>query len=117
VIIVTGGTGFIGNLVHELNRAGGRDILVVDNLAPAPNLGGPKFLNLAGAEFADYLDKKESRAGFKSGDSRMNPAVRFCTWAPVFQRLRPTGAAQGTHGQCDPSLHPATEGLSNDPDV
>ena len=74
MIIVTGGTGFIGNLVHELNRAGGRDILVVDNLAPAPNLGGPKFLNLAGAEFADYLDKKESRAGFKSGDFENEPS-------------------------------------------
>ena len=31
-IIVTGGAGFIGsNLVHELNAAGERDILVVDN--------------------------------------------------------------------------------------
>src|SRR5215469_7082965 len=62
VIIVTGGAGFIGsNLVYELNRSGERNILVVDNLAPAPNLSGPKFLYLAGAEFADYLDKKEFR--------------------------------------------------------
>ena len=42
MIIVTGGAGFIGsNLVHELNRAGEADILIVDNLAPAPNLSGP----------------------------------------------------------------------------
>src|SRR5215469_7148033 len=69
VIIVTGGAGFIGsNLVYELNRSGERNILVVDNLAPAPNLSGPKFLNLAGAEFADYLDKKEFRAALKSSD-------------------------------------------------
>jgi ADP-L-glycero-D-manno-heptose 6-epimerase len=69
VIIVTGGAGFIGsNLVHELNRAGEKNILVVDNLAPAPNLTGPKFLNLEGAEFADYMDKREFRAALNSGD-------------------------------------------------
>ena len=39
MIIVTGGAGFIGsNLIHELNRAGEKDILLVDNFAPAPNL-------------------------------------------------------------------------------
>jgi ADP-L-glycero-D-manno-heptose 6-epimerase len=69
VIIVTGGAGFIGsNLVHELNRSGEKDILVIDNLAPAPNLSGPKFLNLAGAEYSDYMDKHEFRAALKSGD-------------------------------------------------
>ena len=69
MIIVTGGAGFIGsNLVHQLNLAGESDILVVDNLAPAPNLSGPKFLNLAGAEFADYMDKREFRAALKSGE-------------------------------------------------
>lgn len=69
MIIVTGGAGFIGsNLVHELNRSGERNILVVDNLAPAPNLSGPKFLNLAGAEYADYMDKREFRAALKNGD-------------------------------------------------
>jgi ADP-L-glycero-D-manno-heptose 6-epimerase len=68
VIIVTGGAGFIGsNLVHQLNRAGERDILVVDNFAFDSNLTGPKFLNLAGAEFADYMDKYEFRAALKSG--------------------------------------------------
>lgn len=68
MIIVTGGAGFIGsNLVHELNQAGHRDILVVDNLAPAPNLSGPKFLNLHGAEFSDYMDKREFRDAVKSG--------------------------------------------------
>jgi len=69
VIIVTGGAGFIGsNLVHALNRMGERDILVVDNMAPAPNLSGPKFLNLAGAEYSDYMDKREFRAALKSGE-------------------------------------------------
>ena len=69
MIIVTGGAGLIGsNLIHQLNRAGERDILLVDNFAPAPNLTGPKFLNLAGAEYADYMDKREFRAALKAGD-------------------------------------------------
>lgn len=69
MIIVTGGAGFIGsNLVHELNRIGERDILVVDNLAPAPNLSGPKFLNLWGAEYSDYMDKTEFRRALAAGD-------------------------------------------------
>ena len=69
MIIVTGGAGFIGsNLIHELNRAGERNILLVDNFSPAANLTGPKFLNLAGAEFADYMDKREFRAALRAGD-------------------------------------------------
>ena len=68
MIIVTGGAGFIGsNLIHQLNRAGERNILLVDNFAPAPNLTGPKFLNLAGAQFCDYMDKREFRAALKGG--------------------------------------------------
>lgn len=57
MIIVTGGAGFIGsNLVHELNLHGITDILIVDNLAnPA------KLLNLHGARFVDYLDKRDFR--------------------------------------------------------
>ncbi len=69
MIIVTGGAGFIGsNLVHELNRIGERDVLVVDNLAPAAHLSGPKFLNLWGAEYADYMDKHEFRRALAAGD-------------------------------------------------
>ncbi|ACO32965.1 MULTISPECIES: ADP-glyceromanno-heptose 6-epimerase [Acidobacterium] len=55
--IVTGGAGFIGsNLVHGLNRAGITDILVVDNLADPR-----KLVNLHGARFIDYMDKREFR--------------------------------------------------------
>jgi ADP-L-glycero-D-manno-heptose 6-epimerase len=55
--IVTGGAGFIGsNLVHGLNRAGITNILVVDNLADPR-----KLLNLHGASFSDYMDKREFR--------------------------------------------------------
>jgi ADP-L-glycero-D-manno-heptose 6-epimerase len=66
MIIVTGGAGFIGsNVVHELNRSGESDILIVDNLAgPSPV---PKFPNLAGAHFADYMDKQEFRAALAAG--------------------------------------------------
>lgn len=55
--IVTGGAGFIGsNLVHELNRQGISDILVVDNLSDSR-----KLFNLHGARFSDYMDKREFR--------------------------------------------------------
>ena len=68
MIIVTGGAGFIGsNLILELNRIGEKDILLVDNFAPAANLTGPKFLNLWGAEYADYMDKIEFRKALAAG--------------------------------------------------
>lgn len=55
--IVTGGAGFIGsNLVHELNRQGIDDILIVDNLTDSR-----KLFNLHGARFTDYMDKREFR--------------------------------------------------------
>ncbi len=59
--IVTGGAGFIGsNLVHELNLHGISDILIVDQLADAR-----KMLNLHGARFTDYMDKREFRRAIK----------------------------------------------------
>lgn len=59
--VVTGGAGFIGsNLVHELNLHGITDILIVDNLADAR-----KALNLDGARFTDYMDKREFRRAIK----------------------------------------------------
>jgi len=68
MIIVTGGAGFIGsNLVHALNRAGEKDVLLVDNFAPAANRTGPKFPNLWGAEFSDYMDKYEFRKALQAG--------------------------------------------------
>ena len=55
MIIVTGGAGFIGsNLIAGLNRAGHRDILVVDNLT-----NSAKHLNLNRVAFSDYLDKED----------------------------------------------------------
>lgn len=68
MIIATGGAGFIGsNLIHQLNAAGEKDILLVDSFAPAANLSGPKFPNLYGAKFTDYMDKHEFRAALKAG--------------------------------------------------
>ena len=68
MIIVTGGAGFIGsNLIHQLNAANETDILLVDSFAPSALLSGPKFPNLYGAKFADFLDKHEFRAALKAG--------------------------------------------------
>jgi ADP-L-glycero-D-manno-heptose 6-epimerase len=54
VIIVTGGLGFIGsNIVHGLNARGVTDIIVVDDFTD-----GTKFVNIADAQIADYLDKE-----------------------------------------------------------
>ncbi len=69
MIIVTGGAGFIGsNLIQQLNAAGESDILLVDNFAPSANLSGPKFLNLWGLQYADYMDKREFREALQAGD-------------------------------------------------
>jgi ADP-L-glycero-D-manno-heptose 6-epimerase len=60
MIVVTGGAGFNGsNLVHELNRRGRDDIVVVDALSD-----GRKFSNIATARIADYLDVEEFRRWF-----------------------------------------------------
>jgi ADP-L-glycero-D-manno-heptose 6-epimerase len=55
MIIVTGGSGFIGsNLIRALNERGIHNILLVDNLA-----NGHKILNIADLNIADYMDKSE----------------------------------------------------------
>ncbi|GGG89902.1 ADP-glyceromanno-heptose 6-epimerase [Silvibacterium dinghuense] len=66
--IVTGGAGFIGsNLVHELNRQGIIDILVVDNFADSR-----KLFNLHGARFVDYMDKREFRRALEEKALRLS---------------------------------------------
>ena len=61
MIVVTGGAGFIGsNLVQELNAHGIDDILVVDHLANAR-----KFVNLHGARYVDYMDKRDFRRAIR----------------------------------------------------
>jgi ADP-L-glycero-D-manno-heptose 6-epimerase len=52
MIVVTGAYGFIGsNLVHELNRRGYDQLVIVDDLTD-----GSKYKNLLGARFQDYFD-------------------------------------------------------------
>lgn len=64
MIIVTGGSGFIGsNIVQALNARGRTDILVVDDLTD-----GTKFANIADAQLADYMDKGEFLQRLESGD-------------------------------------------------
>ncbi|MFA6455336.1 MAG: ADP-glyceromanno-heptose 6-epimerase [Bacteroidota bacterium] len=53
MIIVTGGAGFIGSaMVSKLNEKGVTDILVVDELGVSP-----KWKNLVGKRFTDYVHK------------------------------------------------------------
>ncbi|MBI1882586.1 MAG: ADP-glyceromanno-heptose 6-epimerase [Chlamydiae bacterium] len=53
MIVVTGGAGFIGSaMVHRLNENGITDILIVDELGSSP-----KWKNLVGKRFTDYLHK------------------------------------------------------------
>ncbi len=57
MIIVTGAAGFIGsNIVRGLNQRGITSILAVDDLTD-----GDKFVNLVGAQIADYMHKDDFR--------------------------------------------------------
>lgn len=63
MIIVTGGTGFIGsNIVKALNQRARTDILVVDNLK-----NGVKFKNIVDCQIADYQDKQDFLRCLESG--------------------------------------------------
>ncbi|NDY83668.1 ADP-glyceromanno-heptose 6-epimerase [Orrella sp. NBD-18] len=71
MIIVTGAAGFIGsNIVRGLNRRGINDILAVDDLTD-----GDKFINLVGAQIADYMHKDEFRARVLAGSLNSVRAV------------------------------------------
>jgi len=55
LFIVTGGAGFIGNvMVWKLNQVGITDILIVDNLGD-----GNKWKNLVRRKYADYLHRND----------------------------------------------------------
>jgi ADP-L-glycero-D-manno-heptose 6-epimerase len=64
MIVITGGSGFIGSaLVWRLNRKSVSDILVVDHLAESE-----KWRNLVPLKFSDYLDRQEFIARLERGD-------------------------------------------------
>ncbi|MCU0608164.1 MAG: ADP-glyceromanno-heptose 6-epimerase [Chitinispirillaceae bacterium] len=64
MIVITGGSGFIGSaLLWRLNQRGITDILVVDHLADSE-----KWKNLVPLEFSDYLDRQEFIARLERGD-------------------------------------------------
>ena len=51
MLILTGGAGFIGtNMLIKLNQIGENKILIVDDIN-----NSPKWKNLVGKEFRDYL--------------------------------------------------------------
>jgi len=55
LIVLTGGAGFIGSCtLHELNRRGIDEVVVVDSLKESE-----KWKNLVGKSFVDVLDKKD----------------------------------------------------------
>lgn len=65
MIIVTGGSGFIGsNIVRQLNARGIDDILVVDHLE-----NGRKVHNLADLSIADYMEGDEFLERVSAGQS------------------------------------------------
>ena len=62
--IVTGGAGFIGSgFVHQLNRMGIEDILIVDNLGSME-----KWKNLVNLRYSDYLHKDNFLSRLSRGD-------------------------------------------------
>ena len=64
MIVVTGGSGFIGSaLVGRLNARGIADILVVDHLGESE-----KWKNLVPLRFDDYLDRQEFIVRLERGD-------------------------------------------------
>jgi ADP-L-glycero-D-manno-heptose 6-epimerase len=64
MIVVTGGSGFIGSaLTGRLNQKGITDILIVDHLGESE-----KWKNLVPLRFADYLDREEFIVRLERGD-------------------------------------------------
>ena len=63
-VVVTGAAGMIGaNLLRGLNAIGIDDIVAVDDLSD-----GAKFANLAGAQVADYFDRRDFYPRFERGE-------------------------------------------------
>ena len=62
-VLLTGGAGFIGSaLLWRLNRAGIKDIIVVDSLGKTE-----KWKNLVGKEYEDYFEKDKFLNVLESG--------------------------------------------------
>jgi len=63
MIIITGGSGFIGSsIIWELNKLGLEDIVIVDNLRD-----GIKWKNLRALKYVDYFEKSDFIELLKNG--------------------------------------------------
>ncbi len=77
IVIVTGGVGFIGScLVRNLNDAGVKNIILVDDLGK-----GIKWRNLLGKSFIDVLDKSQLFKWLEGKESAIGAIVHLgaCT--------------------------------------
>ena len=89
MIIITGGSGFIGsNLTLSLNQQGIDDILIVDDLHE-----GKKFSNIATAQIQDYVDLAQFR-------EQINNQYSFPKIDAVFILVRVQTPLSGMENTC-----------------
>jgi ADP-L-glycero-D-manno-heptose 6-epimerase len=81
--VVTGGAGFIGSaFVKKLNDEGVDEITIVDELRDSP-----KWLNLLGKQYVEYVHKDDFLNHLEAGKYRGQIST-VCIWVHAHQRQR-----------------------------